>query len=583
MKVFMVLALLAGIPAAASAQSAITGLVRDPSGAVLPGVAVQASSPALLEKSRTSITDRDGRYRIDNLPPGSYILRFTLEGWVSLERQGIEVTGSAATTVNVSLVFEPATSVITIVEPPDPVDVISLERRVTLGSDTVRSVPTARSYNALLALVPGVVSNANDTVTGTATTSFPIHGGRTNEGRLTLDGLTIGSPPSANSATSYSIDVGDSEAVWFTTSGSLGETETGGLVMNIIPRTGSNTRRGTFYAGATGRRLQSDNLTPELQAQGLVATPFLKLYDVSGSFGGPIARSRAWFYVNGHVGSSTKDSPNVFYNLNAPDPTKWLYAPDSNRPEYSDRVFENASGRVTWQVTPRNKVSGFWDAQALCRTCTGATAGLSEQARVSPEAVGVLGRRLDVTQATWSSSITNRWLLDAGFVSTYFGVGNFERTPNPTRDLIRVSEQCASGCAANGNIPGLVYRSQDFSDAHTASYLWKGSAVYVTPSHVLKAGYQHTLMTDDRTWFTNDQNLTYRVNNGEPNQLTQSISPWVNDARAAWDGLFVQDQWTYRRLTLHGAVRFDRAYSWYPEQQEGPARFLPVAIVIPET
>ena len=127
-------------------------------------------------------------------------------------------------------------------------------------------------------------------------------------------------------------------------------------------------------------------------------------------------------------------------------------------------------------------------------------------------------------------------LVEAGFGGTYFGVGNFERSPNPTRDLIRVAEQCASGCAANGSIPGLVYRSQDFSVAYTGSYLWKGSVSYVTGTHSLKVGYQHTLMTDDRTWFTNNQNLTYRVNNGVPNQLTQSISPWVNNARAAWDG-----------------------------------------------
>jgi carboxypeptidase family protein len=582
MKALVVLALLAGIPAGAYAQSAITGLVRDPSGGAIPDVVVEASSPALVEKSRTAVTDSDGRYHIDNLPAGSYVVRFTGKGWVSLERKGIELTASSARTVNASLVLDLVSTVI-IVEEPGPVDVNSVERKVIMDDVLLKSVPTARSYNALLALVPGIVTNANDTVTGTGTASFPIHGGRTNEGRLTLDGLTIGSPPSGNSATSYVVDVGESQWVAFTTSGSLGETETGGLVMNIVPRTGSNTMRGTFYAGATGRRLQSDNLTPELKDQGLVSTPFLKLYDVSGSLGGPIARNRAWFYVNGHVGSSTKDSPNVFYNLNAADTTRWLYAPDFKRPEYSDRVFENASGRVTWQVTPRNKVSGFWDAQALCRTCTGATAGLSEPARVSPEAVGVLGRRLDVTQTRWSSPVTNRLLLDAGFVSTSFGVGNFERTPNPTRDLIRVSEQCASGCTANGNIPGLVYRSQDFSDAHTASYQWNGSVSHITPSHNLKAGYQHAFMTDDRTWYTNDQNLTYRVNNGEPNQLTQSISPWMNDARVAWDGVFVQDQWTYRRLTLHGALRFDRAYSWFPEQQEGPSRFLPAAIVIPET
>src|SRR5262249_8021558 len=196
---------------------------------------------------------------------------------------------------------------------------------------------------------------------------------------------------------------------------------------------------------------------------------------------------------------------------------------------------------VTWQMTARNKVGGFWDAQALCRTCTGATPGLSEPARVSPEAVGVLGRPLHVSQATWSSSVTKRLLFEASFGGTYFGVGNFERQPNPTRTLIRVTEQCASGCPANGNIPGLVYRSQDFSSAYTGSYLWKGTVSHVAGAHSLKFGYQHTLMTDDRTWLTNNQNLAYRVNNGVPNQLTESISPWTNNARAGWDAAFAQD------------------------------------------
>ena len=90
-------------------------------------------------------------------------------------------------------------------------------------------------------------------------------------------------------------------------------------------------------------------------------------------------------------------------------------------------------------------------------------------------------------------------------------------------------------------------------------------------------------MTDDRTWSTNTQNLTYRFNNGVPNQLTESISPWVNNGRGGWHALFVQEQWTHGRLTLQGALRFDRSTSWFPEQKEGPSRFLPTAIVFPET
>ena len=165
--------------------------------------------------------------------------------------------------------------------------------------------------------------------------------------------------------------------------------------MNIIPRSGGNTIRGSVFASATGARLQSDNLTPALRAQGVTAaTPLTGVYDVTATLGGPIAKDRLWYFVNAHAGASTRASANVFYNLNAAQSSQWLYAPDLNRPEYSDRTFENASGRVTWQVTPRHKISGFWDTQQLCRACTGATPGLAEPQRVSPEAVGVLGRPL---------------------------------------------------------------------------------------------------------------------------------------------------------------------------------------------
>jgi hypothetical protein len=584
MKTLVFLASMACVPGPAFAQAAIGGSASDSSGAPVPGVLVEAASPALIEKARTAVTDSTGQYRIEDLRPGMYTVRFSLDHWNSVQHERVELTGSITAIVNAVLTVGPLTETVTVSGESPIVDVRSARHEVTLTGDLVRSVPTVRSYNALLVLVPGVLTNTNDAVTGTASTSFPIHGGRTNEGRLTLDGLNIGSPPSGNSATSYVVDTGNAQEVTFTTSGALGEAETAGVVMNIVPKTGGNAFESSFFAGGTGRSLQSDNLTASLRSQSVAdASPLTRVYDVSGVSGGPILRNRLWYFANAHAGGSTRESAIVYYNLNAGDPARWLYAPDFNRREYSDRTFENGSGRLTWQVTPRNRVSGFWDEQSLCRSCTGATPGLAEPQQISPEAVGVLGRPLRVSQARWWSPLTNRLFVEAGYGGTWFGVGNFERSPNPTRELVRVAEQCANGCAANGNIPGLVYRSQDFSVANTGSYLWAGSVSYITGTHSLKVGYQHTLMTDDRTWFTNDQNLAYRFNNGVPNQLTESISPWVNAARAAWDGLFVQEQWTHRRLTVQAALRFDQSSSWFPEQQEGPSRFLPAAIVVPET
>jgi hypothetical protein len=578
------LVLVVAVPVTSSAQAAIAGAVIDPTGGPLAGVAVEATSPALIEKRRTAVTDSSGRYRIEDLRPGTYAVTFALAGWSIHRQERVELSGSSTASVDATLSVGPVTEAVTVTGEIQPLDVQTAKREMTLRSEAVRSIPAVRSYNSLLVLVPGVVTNANDTATGTAQTSFPIHGGRQSEGRLQLDGFTIGSPGVGNSATNYVVDTGQSEEVSFLTAGGLGEVETAGLVMNIVSKSGGNSIHGSVFASGTGGGLQSDNVTPSLRDRGVTAVPPLtRVYDFSGTFGGPIRRDRAWYFLNAHSGGSRRDSTNVYYNLNAGDAAAWLYAPDGSRLEYSDRTFENASGRVTWQVTPRQKIAGVWDAQAICRTCTGATPGGPDPARVSPEAVGVLGRPLHLTQLTWSSPATDRLLLDAGYGGTYFGVGNFEREPNPTRDLIRIAEQCADGCAANGNIPGLVYRSQDFSVAYTGSYLWKASAAYVTGAHRFKAGYQHTLMVDDRTFITNSQNLTYRFSNGVPNQLTQSVSPWVNDSRVAWSAVFVQEQWTHRRLTLQGALRFDRAWSWFPAQQQGPSRFLPEPILVPET
>ena len=303
-----------------------------------------------------------------------------------------------------------------------------------------------------------------------------------------------------------------------------------------------------------------------------------------GRWADRVVPDRVWYFVNAHVGGSTKTSPNVYYNLNAGDPAAWLYAPDTLGHEVLRPDFRECQRADDLAGDAAQQIQRLLGCAGAVPHLYGRDAGLSEPARVSPEAVGVLGRPLHVSQATWWSPVTNRLLLEAGYGGTFFGVGNFEREPNPTRDLIRVAEQCASGCAANGNIPGIGVSIAGLQRrAYRARTCWKGSVSYVTGTHSLKIGFQHTLMTDDRTWMTNNQNLTYRFNNGVPNQLTQSISPWVNDARVAWDGLFAQEQWTRDRLTLQGAVRFDRARSWFPAQQEGPSRFLPAPIVIPET
>jgi hypothetical protein len=584
-KIVTLLAVLVGIPSVARAQAVIAGTVKDPSGAVLPGVSVEAASPALIEKVRTAVTDGNGQYRIEDLRPGSYTLTFVLQGFSTLRREGIELTGSFTASINADLKVGALAETVTVTGETPIVDVQSARRETTLNSDTIRSIPTVRNYNSMVLLVPGVVTNANDVATGPLINQFPIHGGRANESRLTIDGLNVGNPPGGNQPPTYVADVGNSQEVTFTTSGGLGEAETAGLVMNIIPKTGGNRVEGSAFFSGTSERLQSDNFTADLKALGLAqATPTSKVYDLNGAAGGPIRNDRIWYFVNARTQGSTRGTANQFYNLNTGDAAKWLYAPDNSRPGYSDRTWENVSGRVTFQATPRNKISGFWDEQWVCRKCDGTTTGLASPAQVvSPEADGPGATLpLRVTQLTWSSPATSRLLLDAGFGSTYYGWGNFERVGNNTRPLVRVQEQCAGGCAANGGIAGLVYRSQDWNDNYTGAYQWRASASFVTGAHSMKVGHTGTNFIDNRQSFTNDQQLMFRLNNGLPNQLTEAV-PFVQLARARIIAFYAQEQWTHGRLTLQGAVRYDRARGWFPSQQIGPTRFFPTPISFPET
>src|SRR5262245_37227326 len=195
------------IPSLARAQGVIAGTIKDASGAVLPGVSVEAASPALIEKVRTAFSDGTGQYRIEDLRPGTYTVTFSLQGLSTFKREGIELTGSFTASINAELKVGTLAETITVTGETPIVDVQSARRETTLNNEVVRALPTVRNYNAMVLLVPGVITNTNDVATGPLINQFPIHGGRANESRLTVDGLNIGNPPGGNQPPTYVADV----------------------------------------------------------------------------------------------------------------------------------------------------------------------------------------------------------------------------------------------------------------------------------------------------------------------------------------------------------------------------------------
>jgi hypothetical protein len=201
----------------------------------------------------------------------------------------------------------------------------------------------------------------------------------------------------------------------------------------------------------------------------------------------------------------------------------------------------------------------------------------------SPETGGYLYDHPRVRLLTWSSPTTNHLLFEAGFGAYQAPFGPYESPGNTTRPLARVTEQCAAGCSANGGIPNLVYRSANWGHSWDAQYTWRGSMSYVTGAHNLKIGYGGVALVSDLENHTNDLNLAYTVSNGSPLSLTQSLLPYTTSYRTRNMSFYGQDQWTHGRMTLQGALRFDRNWSFSPPQQIGPTNFLASPITFPET
>ncbi len=602
------------VPTAAYAQASITGVVKDTSGAVLPGVTVEALSPVLIERVRSAVTDGTGQYRIVDLRAGVYTVTFTLTGFSAVKREDIELTGTFTATVNADLKVGTVQETVTVSGETPIVDVQSARRQATVSGDVIAAIPSSRAYGAIFSLMPAVSMGAGaalDVQVMPGLSVFGGMGGRGTEGRVQLDGLNTGAPLSGGGTSSYVPDLGSAQEVSFTTSGGLGEAEVGGPMMNIVPKTGGNTVKGNAYLAGVSGGMVGSNYTQDLKDRGL-RTPgdLLKLWDFSGSVGGPLKKDRVWYFLNLREEGSYRSVPGMYANLNAGVIGKYTYVADVSRPAATAGSWRIANLRLTIQPSTRNKFNLFWDEQ---HPCQGATWGETDEgcrqqspgqiiggapgqagtfgtatATSSPEIGSYAGRGPTshvfqrVQQATWSSPVTNKLLLEGAVGGSYSRYGGQEVPGNLTRDIPRLVEQCLTGCPNNGGIQNLTYGSQNWVSNQGLQSTWRGSASYVTGAQSLKVGYMGAFHVSNQNYFSNNTHLAYRLNNGVPNQITLDLNPYSLQQRTRYEALFAQEQWTVGRLTLQGALRFEHAWSYFPEQSVGPVKFLPTPVVFPE-
>ena len=597
------------LPSLGFAQVALTGVVKDPSGAVLPGVTVEASSPNLIEKVRATVTDSGGLYRIVDLRPGTYTVTFKLSGFNTVRREGIVLEGAFTATVNADLRVGTVEETITVSGETPVVDVQSVRRQTVIDNELITAIPAARSYAGLMTLMPGTVTQggaASDTQVVPGMIVFGGTGGRSNEGRLQLDGLSVGSAFNGAGVSAYIADVGNAQEVVLSASGGMGETEVGGPTLNIIPKEGGNSFRGSAYGSGLSEGMVGSNYTQDLKDRGLT-TPgqYQKVWDFNLGVGGPLFKDRLWFFGQMRDEGSHRTIAGMVANANAGDPNAWTYVPDSSRPAVAAASFRTIGLRLTGQVAS-NKFSVFWDEQKPCegaaltgdaKACRhsgnseviagGASPTPTASATAAPETAAYRDYGQRVQQARWTNPVTARLLLESSF-GTYQSRWGGKPMPGADTSLTRVTDQCLTGQTAPGTpcqhgIANLAYRAGNWASNKQLSVNWKASAAYVQGSQNMKVGYLGSHLSDDQTNYTSGNYVSYRFNNGVPNQLTQSVNGFMIRQRVRTHSFYAQDAWTFSRFTLQGALRYDRASSYFPEQTVGPVRFLPTQVAFPRT
>jgi hypothetical protein len=554
------------MPAAAMAQQAtsgIAGVVKDTSGALLPGVTVEASSPALIERVRSAVTDGEGRYNLIDLRPGTYTVTFTLAGFNTFKREEIALTAGFTATVNADMQVGSLEETVTVTGAAPLVDTQNLNQQKVVSSELLSALPTgAKAIQNLVTLTPGLNGTAD---VGGSSGLYRSNGPRaaTFHGKTGVKVLYDGMNILAANGTSngYLPNPAFAEESTVETGGISAESSGAGIVMNMVPKTGSNTIAWGASILGTRSGLQSDNLTDNLRQLGLKATSkVIHLYDANLTAGGPIRHDKVWFFAAGRMAGNENTVVGVFFNKTPHSP---FYTPDLDRPGYRKEWLQSGGGRLTWQVTQKTKISGIADVQSFMNRGRGEFAdpvAAANAYNLSPQGI---------FQVSMNSVRTTKLLIEAG--------GSFADNqwpyPSPGDTFMRVNPDDINIREAS---TGFQYNAKQYysnvTDMFRASERF--SVSYVTGSHAFKGGMQLEQAIHNQDQIIHGD-VNYVFLRGVPNSITQFATPWLVKNRVHDVGLYVQDQWAVKRLTFNYGLRYDHMNGHVPAQHLDATQFVP--------
>ena len=559
--------MLISMPVAAQNRGSISGIVHDTSGAVLPGVTIEVASPALIERVRSATSDDSGRYQVVNLDPGTYSVTFSLSGFSTVKRDGIQITSGFTATVNSDLAVGNVSETITVSAASPIVDTHHVVQQQVLTKEVVDNIPSGRLAANLAVLIPGMnvgslsrgVNQDVGGAMGEIAQALTIHGSRTTDQSSQIDGMTT-ETLSGIGASYMHLPTPSLEETNIEFGVKSAELETGGVRVNAIPKSGGNEFSGSAVTNFSNKGLTSNNYNDDLKARGLPApNPLKTLFYGTFGVGGPIVRDRLWFIASAEYAKN--DTYIQRYADSIVD--DFLYTPDFSQQLVQDTWTRIANGRVTWQASDKHKFSGLYQYDETCQCHHRIFTDV-----LSAEAANRTIYPYHLTQGTWTSPVTSRLLMEAGVSHLHL------------RERFWFVPGRGVGPAALDQDTGITIRSRATSNTPvTDNGVARAAVSYVTGSHSVKVGFSYNWQNN---WSYNfnanlgpldapntqpDTNKGYdynlRVLKGVPNQVTFLLNPNQNMRRLPRTAVYVQDQWTAGRATLNMGVRFDQMSGSY--------------------
>jgi hypothetical protein len=540
------------IPSVSFAQGAIAGVVKDGTGAVMPGVTVEAASPVLIERTRSVVTDNAGQYKIVDLRPGTYEVSFTLAGFKTVKRADIIIEGTFTAQVSVELQVGQVEETLVVTGSSPAVDVINNQTTFVANRDVLDAIPTTRRDTTARALL----------IPGTTVTPFVLgqynltsHGSSTSDFTMAIDGLRVNNLCGSGQYSGFYMNDGAIQELSYLTGAESAEIQSSGIRVNQVPKDGGNRFSGNFFLYGQGSALQSDNRTDAMKAIQPNGLPLITIagtaYDwqINPSFGGPLAKDKLWFYAT----YKYQDFK--------------IYVPSSHfadgSPAYRNSMGNYSGiGRVTWAASNKDKVRVYIEKQFNGEFYN----GFNTLPTSTPEASSDAWGRGWIPQARWTRAQSSKLLFETGIA--YYGQ-SYEQLCKEGLPATALPSYNAS----TGLLTGKCGFTIPPYGSTTKDYNVMGSASYVTGSHAMKFGITDLWGENSRTFApAADIDALIKINvAGLGNEIPFAVVVYNSPATSIQNvnsdiGAYAQDTWTMNRLTLNYGFRYEHFNASVPAE-----------------